>query len=147
MTNASLGVGYELAYAEAHNIPVFVFYNKHSSSLSAMINGNRYFRTIPYETEDEIYTALDKILDNNYKSFDFIDIDAVITGNHGLDYLPHGWHKRELAMLMGKPAQGKTIFSLRSALNISTEHIPSIYFLPEMEGEHAINKMAFRYIQ
>ena len=142
-SNASLGVSYELAYAEAHNIPVFVFYNKHSSSLSAMINGNRYFRTIPYETEDEIYTALDKILDNNYKSFDFIDIDALITGNHGLDYLLHGWHKGELAMLMGKPAQGKTIFSLRSALNISTEHIPSVYFLPEMEGEHAINKMAF----
>lgn len=64
-SNASLGVGYELAYAEAHNIPVFVFYNKHSSSLSAMINGNRYFTIIPYEAEEEIYPELDKILKRN----------------------------------------------------------------------------------
>lgn len=141
-SNASLGVGYELAYAEAHDIPVFAFYNKKTSSLSAMINGNRYFNIIPYETEDEIYFALDRILENNYKYYDFIDQDAVITGNHGLDYLLHGWHKGELTLLMGKPAQGKTGFTLRSALNISTEHIPSVYFSLEMDEEAAINRMA-----
>ena len=42
-TCPSLGVGYELAYAEAHNIPVFIFYDKTKSNLSAMLNGNTYF--------------------------------------------------------------------------------------------------------
>jgi len=61
-TCPSLGVGYELAYAEAHNIPVFIFYDKTKSNLSAMLNGNTYFTIIPYETEEEIYPVLDKIL-------------------------------------------------------------------------------------
>ena len=63
-TCPSLGVGYELAYAEAHNIPVFIFYDKTKSNLSAMLNGNTYFTIIPYETEEEIYPVLDKILGN-----------------------------------------------------------------------------------
>ncbi|WP_314311902.1 nucleoside 2-deoxyribosyltransferase [Hoylesella saccharolytica] len=63
-TCPSLGVGYELAYAEAHNIPVFIFYDKTISNLSAMLNGNTYFTIIPYETEEEIYPVLDRILGN-----------------------------------------------------------------------------------
>ena len=63
-TCPSLGVGYELAYAEAHNIPVFIFYDKTKSNLSAMLNGNTYFTIIPYETEEEIYPVLDRILGN-----------------------------------------------------------------------------------
>ena len=66
-TCPSLGVGYELAYAEAHNIPVFIFYDKTKSNLSAMLNGNTYFTIIPYETEEEIYPVLDKILGNQTK--------------------------------------------------------------------------------
>ena len=61
-TCPSLGVGYELAYAEAHNIPVFIFYDKTKSNLSAMLNGNTYFTIISYETEEAIYPVLDKIL-------------------------------------------------------------------------------------
>lgn len=61
-TCPSLGVGYELAYAEAHNIPVYIFYNKTKTNISAMLNGNENFNIVPYETEDEIYTELDKIL-------------------------------------------------------------------------------------
>ena len=63
-TCPSLGVGYELAYAEAHNIPVFIFYDKTKSNLSAMLNGNTYFTIISYETEEVIYPMLDKILGN-----------------------------------------------------------------------------------
>ena len=63
-TCPSLGVGYELAYAEAHNIPVFIFYDKTKSNLSAMLNGNTYFTIISYETEEAIYPMLDKILGN-----------------------------------------------------------------------------------
>ena len=64
-TCPSLGVGYELAYAEAHNIPVYIFYDKTKTNISAMLNGNKYFTIIPYESEDEIYPHLDKILPNH----------------------------------------------------------------------------------
>ncbi len=63
-TCPSLGVGYELAYAEAHHIPVYIFYNKGKSNISAMLNGNSYFTVIPYEVEDEIYSTIDSILGN-----------------------------------------------------------------------------------
>ena len=45
-TCPSLGVGYELAYAEAHNIPVYIFYDKTKANISAMLNGNKYFNRI-----------------------------------------------------------------------------------------------------
>ena len=63
-TNPSHGVGYELAYAEAHNIPVHIFYDKRKANISAMLNGNAYFKVYPYENEAEIYPVLDKILGN-----------------------------------------------------------------------------------
>ena len=61
-TTPSLGVGYELAYAEAHGIPVHVFYNKPRTNLSAMITGDKYFQIHPYKAEEEIYPILDTIL-------------------------------------------------------------------------------------
>lgn len=61
-TTPSLGVGYELAYAEAHNIPVHIFYDKSRTRLSAMLAGDRYFHIHPYMEEREIYPAVDKIL-------------------------------------------------------------------------------------
>ncbi len=61
-TNPSHGVGYELAYAEARNIPVYIFYDKSKANISAMLNGNAYFKVYPYENEEEIYPVLDKIL-------------------------------------------------------------------------------------
>lgn len=61
-TCPSLGVGYELAYAESHHIPAYVFYDKSKSNISAMLNGNSYFTIISYESEDDIYPVLDKIL-------------------------------------------------------------------------------------
>ena len=63
-TNPSHGVGYELAYAEARNIPVHIFYDKRKANISAMLNGNTYFKVYPYENEAEIYRVLDKILGN-----------------------------------------------------------------------------------
>lgn len=61
-TCPSLGVGYELAYAEAHNIPVHIFYDKSKTNISAMLNGNAYFNMHPYEKEDDIYPCLDELL-------------------------------------------------------------------------------------
>ena len=61
-TSPSLGVGYELAYAEAHHIPVHIFYDKTKANISAMLNGDAYFAIHPYESEEEAYTELDTIL-------------------------------------------------------------------------------------
>jgi hypothetical protein len=61
-TCPSLGVGYELAFAERFGIPCHLFYNKSKTQLSAMLTGNSYFDILPYESEDEIFTALDEIL-------------------------------------------------------------------------------------
>ena len=61
-TTPSLGVGYELAYAEAHGIPVHIFYNKSRANLSAMLTGDKYFQIHPYHNEEDIYPLLDSIL-------------------------------------------------------------------------------------
>ena len=61
-TTPSLGVGYELAYAERHAKPVHIFYNKAKTNLSAMLTGNKYFNIHPYKTEEEIFHLLDSIL-------------------------------------------------------------------------------------
>ncbi len=61
-TCPSLGVGYELAYAESHGITCHIFYDRTKTQLSAMLTGNPYFNIHPYATEDEIYPLLDQIL-------------------------------------------------------------------------------------
>lgn len=61
-TCPSLGVGYELAYAESHGIPCHIFYHSGKTQLSAMLTGNPYFHIHPYREEEEIYPLLDLIL-------------------------------------------------------------------------------------
>ena len=61
-TTPSLGVGYELAFAEAHAIPVHIFYDKSRTNLSAMLTGDKYFHIHLYNAEEEIYSILDEIL-------------------------------------------------------------------------------------
>jgi len=61
-TCPSLGVGYELAYAERCGVPCHLFYNKTKTQLSAMLTGNPYFQIHPYEREEEIYAVLDEVL-------------------------------------------------------------------------------------
>lgn len=57
-TCPSLGVGYELAYAEHQGKPIHIFYNKTKTQLSAMLTGNPYFDIHPYETEEELFEIL-----------------------------------------------------------------------------------------
>lgn len=60
-SNPSLGVGYELAYAERIGKPVIILHNKNKSQLSAMIEGSSYFKDINYyETIEEAIEILDK---------------------------------------------------------------------------------------
>lgn len=61
-TCPSLGVGYELAYAEKLGKPCHIFYDKSKTQLSAMLTGNPYFQIHPYESEEEIYDILIEIL-------------------------------------------------------------------------------------
>ena len=61
-TCPSLGVGYELAYAEKIGKPCHIFYDRTKTQLSAMLTGNPYFHIHPYEDESEIYAILDGIL-------------------------------------------------------------------------------------
>lgn len=63
-SNPSLGVGYELAYAEKLHKPVIILHNSTKSQLSAMIHGTDYFKDIfEYETISEAI----KILKNKIK--------------------------------------------------------------------------------
>lgn len=61
-TCPSLGVGYELAFAERFDVPVHIFYNPSKCALSAMLTGNSYFHIHPYNTEEEIFTVLKNLL-------------------------------------------------------------------------------------
>ncbi|MBQ6426418.1 MAG: nucleoside 2-deoxyribosyltransferase [Clostridia bacterium] len=61
----SLGVGYELAYAERFGIPCHVFFRKSRGQLSAMLSGDPYFQIYPYETEEELFAQLDSILEKS----------------------------------------------------------------------------------
>lgn len=62
-TCPSLGVGYELAFAEAHHKPAHVFYDRTKTQLSAMIAGDHYFHVLPYDSEQELFRLLDQLLD------------------------------------------------------------------------------------
>jgi nucleoside 2-deoxyribosyltransferase len=61
-TCPSLGVGYELAYAEKLGKPCHIFYDKSKTQLSAMLTGNPYFHIHPYFSESDIYPVIDEIL-------------------------------------------------------------------------------------
>ena len=53
-TNASLGVGYEMAFAESLSKPVHIFYDSRRTRLSAMLAGDPYFHIHPYSDEAEL---------------------------------------------------------------------------------------------
>ncbi len=61
-TSPSLGVGYELAYAESLGKPAYILYRPKQANLSAMLKGDDYFRIFPYETKEEAFAILDGIV-------------------------------------------------------------------------------------
>ena len=58
----SLGVGYELAFAERLGKPVHIFFDSRRGALSAMLTGNDYFHIHYYSSEDELLAQLDGLL-------------------------------------------------------------------------------------
>lgn len=64
VTQPSLGVGYELGFAEAIGKRVVCLFNTASGrSLSAMIRGNEYFEIIDYRDIDELPAIFEKIFE------------------------------------------------------------------------------------
>lgn len=61
-TTPSLGVGYELAYAERLGRPCHILYNHTRTQLSAMLTGNSYYTIHPYKREDEAMHIIDTIM-------------------------------------------------------------------------------------
>ncbi|MDD6382207.1 nucleoside 2-deoxyribosyltransferase [Mitsuokella sp.] len=61
-TRPSLGVGYELAYAERFKIPCHIFYRPAETALSAMLTGDSYFHIHPYTDWHDLQTQLATIM-------------------------------------------------------------------------------------
>ena len=63
VTQVSLGVGYELAYAESLGKKIICLYRPDPSrKLSAIISGNKNFKIRNYKTTDEAIKQLDLLL-------------------------------------------------------------------------------------
>jgi nucleoside 2-deoxyribosyltransferase len=63
VSHPSIGVGYEIAFAESIGIPVIALYHGGSEHrLSAMISGNKKIVTLTYDTFEELSSLLDKEL-------------------------------------------------------------------------------------
>ena len=63
VTVPSLGVGYEIGFAESLNIPILCLYNpKNKKSLSAMITGNKSLIWKEYHNFDEAKLLINKFL-------------------------------------------------------------------------------------
>jgi len=60
VTNPSLGVGYEICYAEKLNKPILCLYKNNGNKISAMINGNKYLSVYPYNNIEEAQEIIDK---------------------------------------------------------------------------------------
>lgn len=62
VTTPSLGVGYEIAFAENLGKPIYCLYRKQNGKqLSAMLMGNKNLHITQYETEAEVLDAVSKI--------------------------------------------------------------------------------------
>lgn len=63
VTNPSLGVGFELGFAESLNKKIICLFRENSEKrLSAMINGNKYMKVFKYSSLTEINDILTKNL-------------------------------------------------------------------------------------
>lgn len=63
VTQVSLGVGYELGFAEGIGKKIICLYReKEGKRLSAMISGNKNFKVIIYKELEEVYKKLGELL-------------------------------------------------------------------------------------
>ena len=63
LTVASLGVGYELGYADSHNKRIIGIYDKNiTPKITTMLRGNKRLKIIPYTDINEIIVDLENII-------------------------------------------------------------------------------------
>ena len=68
VTVPSLGVGYEIAYAESINIPILCLFNTNQKKpLSAMILGNQRLECFNYTNLNEAIAAMDQFFSKEKK--------------------------------------------------------------------------------
>lgn len=63
-SHPSLGVGYELAYAEAIGKPVHIFYGKEDGRLSAMLAGDPHFAIHYYQGRERLFEELREVMES-----------------------------------------------------------------------------------
>jgi nucleoside 2-deoxyribosyltransferase len=66
-TTTSLGVGYELGISEALKLPVLVLHRLPEKKLSAMILGNKHFKTVNYTLIEEAKQTIKDFLNQHLK--------------------------------------------------------------------------------
>ena len=76
VSTPSLGVGYEIAYAENINKNVICVYDK-NSNVSAMIKGNNNIELIEYKDYEELIKKLETILSRFVNNIEKIRIDSI----------------------------------------------------------------------
>lgn len=70
------------------------------------------------------------------------DSNCVYTGFAGLDNICKGFHKGELIVVAGRPAMGKTAFSISLMLNLSLQQkLPLAYFSLEMSARQLSTRL------
>ena len=63
VTVPSLGVGYEIGYADKSNKKIICVYDKNvTQKITTMLRGNKNLKIIPYEDLSEIINNLENIL-------------------------------------------------------------------------------------
>ena len=63
LTIPSLGVGYEIGYADSHNKKIIGIYDKTvTPKITTMLRGNKRIKIIPYTDLDEIINDLENII-------------------------------------------------------------------------------------
>ena len=63
ITVPSLGVGYEIGYADSHNKKIIGIYDQNvTPKITTMLRGNKRLKIIPYTDINEIISNLDNIL-------------------------------------------------------------------------------------
>ena len=67
VTQPSLGVGYEIGFAEALRIPVIALYKQSAGRLSAMIRGNPYVAVLRYSDVEELKIILKRKIETCLK--------------------------------------------------------------------------------
>ncbi len=65
VTNPSLGVGYEIGYAESLKKPIVCLYKESEKRISAMINGNKSLCSYSYDDIEDAYKIVNLFVSKN----------------------------------------------------------------------------------